>query len=1223
MAEEAAENTSAEEEKLPLAPFVHLRVHSSYSLSEGALKVKSLPKLCNKFRMPAVAVTDTNNLFGSFEFSTLCSNPAAELHDDSLFAVQPIVGIQARIDIGMEKRSSNPKDPDARLSDIILLVQNADGYSSLRYQSEQTYMFTPDDDEPHVPYDKLKEYSAGLICLAGGIGGPVGRYLLAGKKDKAEEALLRLKDIFPNRLYMEIQRHGLPEEERTEKDFLELAFKHDIPLVATNNVFFETPDMFEAHDILLCNREKTQLIVDDRRHSNPEFYFKSPEEMTALFADLPEAVDNTLVIAKRCGFMLEKAEPALPLYPDCEPFTDPEKDRLAAYEKIRQYLTDDPKTGKTVQEQLESRTDGELREALTVQKQAREGLQKRLEDKVFPDVEEERREEVAKTYFDRLEYELSVIIKMKFSGYFLIVAEFINWSKSHGIPIGPGRGSGAGSCVAWALRITDLDPLKLNLLFERFLNPERVNMPDFDVDFCQTRRGESIEHMRQKYGKESVAQILALGQLQSKAVINMVGRVLQLSGLARKLSKLVPMKPGTTLADAYKVEPEFDVLRREDPEADHLLSIAEKLEGLYVTASTHAAGVVVGQKPLDQIVPVFRDASTGSELPVTQFNMKFVESTGLIKFDFLGLKTLTVIKEAADMINERMRREGKPEIDVDNLDLTDKATFELLQRAETEGVFQLESSGMHGVLRNLMPTKFEEIIAVISLYRPGPMDNIPKYTACKNGAEEPDYMHPMLEDILKETYGIMIYQEQVMQIARKMGGYTMGGADALRKVMGKKQVEKLPYEREKFVTGSVKNGVDKALAESIFESMAKFASYGFNKSHAAAYALVSFQTAYLKAHFPVEFMAATMTYDRQNTDKLAKYKAELSRLGIKLLPPDVNRSGTHFTVENGAVRYALWALKGAGEAASNAIVEERRQNGKYKSMADFMRRLGSDNLDSKTVGTLIKAGAFDSLDKRRGVLFANLNLLMQHAKSAVEERKSSQINLFGGKSEDVPFDLKSAPDWAHEERLAGELEVFGFYLSAHPLEKYVSLFERLRTMTYEEIKNVVARAGSTHARMAVIIPGTVRERTSKKGKKYAFIAASDISGTFEMTAFSEVLSRSRALFDSKKPLLVGVSAERDEGSEEPRLIVQTVESLEEMISKTTDGVLITLTRENAITAVRNILDKTPSGRTHVWIVVQTDDWNVEIALENRYTFSAEVLSDLRKCQGVNEVKEIR
>ena len=1152
---------------LTLADFVHLRVHTAYSLLEGAVKIKKLTELCEKYRMPAVAMTDTNNLFGAFEMSTECA----------AHGIQPIIGIQLAVDLEVEEKRFSVKDPDAGIDDIVLLVQNEQGYANLRILSEQSYMFTPNDEKPHVSYEVLRKYSDGLICLTGGAKGAIGCMILAGKPEKAEEVLKRLAEMFPKRLYMEIQRHGTAEEAQTEPVFLDMAYKHDVPLVATNEVFFTDPDMFEAHDALICIKEKTHVIVNERRRLTPEHYFKSPEEMKKLFEDLPEAVENTVVIAKRCGFMVEKQPPALPRYPDC----------------------------------------GDKTEAEVLQERARAGLEKRLNVHVFKEgMSEEEKKALREQYTQRLEYELGVIIQMDFPGYFLIVSDFIQWSKAHGIPVGPGRGSGAGSVVAWSLTITDLDPIRFHLLFERFLNPERVNMPDFDVDFCQDRRGETIDYVREKYGHDRVAQIITFGKLQAKAVIRDVGRVLQMDFVADKLARLVPAKPGTTLAEAFSVEPEFDKQRKGDSRVDQLLNIAVKLEGLYRNASTHAAGVVVGQKPLNQIVPIYRDLSADSDLPVTQYNMKFVESTGLVKFDFLGLKTLTVIAEAVKMIRKR-----DIELNISEISLDDKETYELLHRAETDGVFQLESGGMRKTLRDMQPDTLEDLIALVSLYRPGPMDNIPSYIARKHGVEQPDYMHPMLEDILKETYGIMIYQEQVMQIAQKMAGYTLGAADLLRRAMGKKKKEEMELQEAVFIEGATKNGIDPAKAKSIFARMAKFAEYGFNKSHAAAYALIAYQTAYLKAHYPVEFMAATMTYDMQNTDKLALYKKELARLKIDLLPPDVNYSEVRFAVENNAVRYALMAVKGSGEAAAKAVVAERQEHGLFKSVSDFIRRMDSSHLDKKSLETWIKAGAFDSLEKNRGLLHANVDLLMKHARVAGEEKNSTQINLFGQAVTEEAIPLVAAPPWTPDEKLKMEASVIGFYLSAHPLDRYAKSLERLRTMPYKEVKTAAEKAGSLRVKMAVTIT-SVRERMSKKGSKYAFVSASDTSGSFEFTVFSEPLSHYRDILKSDRPLLITINAEKEEGSDEPRMILQHAEILDDVVSQTAGGIMIVVDRKEALEPLKKLIDNLRPGRSRILFMIPADKWEVEIVCEKTYALTADVLSALPKIQGVTEVREL-
>ena len=1225
-----AQSDDINTEKKGCSPeFIHLRVHTAYSLLEGAVKIKlekkerenlavtdNLVDFCEKNRIPAVAMTDTNNLFGAFEMSSACAD----------HGIQPIIGEQAYVDLQAEERRTGSMRDRLKPDSVVLLVQNKTGYDNIVKLSRQAYMNTEPPAEPHVDYDFLKKHADGLICLTGGPSGTVSRLIVEGKPDRAKEALTKLAEAFPNRLYVELQRHGLPEEKAAEPLLVQWAYEKDLPLVATNEVFFLTPDMYEAHDALICIAEKTFVDVNDRRRLTPEHYFKSAKEMKELFADLPEAVENTVKIAKRCGFMLEFAPPALPHYNCGEDGIKPsdENERAAARKKmedaIRGYFSDtvDKKTQKTltVADQLADRTFGELAEAVTIQKRARAGLEKCLESHVYTaQMTAEEKQQARQKFVDRLEYELGVIIRMKFPGYFLIVSDFIRWSKDNGIPVGPGRGSGAGSVVAWALSITGLDPLRFNLLFERFLNPERVNMPDFDVDFCQDRRGETIAYMQRTYGFDSVAQIITFGKLNAKAAIRDVGRVLGMPyPVVDGISKLVPNEIGIWLKDALEKTPELRERAEREEQVKRLLDIALKLEGLYRNASTHAAGVVVGQKPLDEIVPLYRDPS--SDMPVTQYNMKFIESTGLVKFDFLGLKTLTVIHEAVELLKKR-----DIDLDISAIPLDDEKTFDLLRRAETSGVFQLESSGMKKVLSDLQPDVFEDLIAVISLYRPGPMDNIPSYISRKKGREKPDYMHPMLEGILKETYGIMIYQEQVMQIAQLMAGYTMGGADELRKVMGKKKKEEIPKQREKFTTGAVKNGVDPELAKSIFDRMEAFASYGFNKSHAAAYALITYQTAYLKAHYPVEFMAATMTYEMQNTDKLAMFKQEVAKMGISLLPPDVNASVPRFSVENGKIRYALSALKGVGDAAMEALVDERAKNGPYKSVSDFFKRLDTTKINRKCVDGLIKAGAFDCLEKNRAMLSANMDLLMKHAAAALEERNSSQISLFGQTQQTETIRLTRVADWPLFEKLNYEAAAIGFYLSAHPLDAYAASAESLRIEKYTDICKAVRAAGSKLCKMAVIV-NAVREKTNDKGDRYAFVGASDASGGLEFACWKNAWVRYKDVIKSGKPLLITVIAEQKDGEKDPRLILQRAEDLDRVVAETAGGVMLYLDDTVDVSEIRDILKEMKHGNSRFLFVVRTGDWEADIPFAEKVAVTPEMLARLRNVPGVLEVKEI-
>ncbi len=1136
--------------------FIHLRVHSAYSILEGAIKIKALAKTIASAGIPAVGVADTNNLFGAMDFGMECAK----------VGVQPILGCQLSV-LSPEREKNAFKEEKPTYDKVVVLVQNETGYQNLLLHLSAFYMGDGRETTPHLTFEELLTHSDGLLLLTGGAEGILGRPVLNGQLAFAEELLQKLKEAFPNRLYMEIQRHGLEVEDETEPAFLDMAYKYDIPLVATNEAYFLTPDMYEAHDALLCIADKTYVEEANRRRVTPEHYLKSPEEMKALFSDLPEAIQNTVQIAKRCFFLAGKKKPAFPNY-DCK--------------------------GKTEDEALR-----EMAEA---------GFEMRMKG---------RSEEERKKYHDRLLFELSVIQKMGFPGYFLIVADFIQWSKANGVAVGPGRGSGAGSVVAWCLTITNIDPLRFNLLFERFLNPERVSMPDFDVDFCQENRAKTIEYVKQHYGPDHVAQILALGQLQAKAVIRDVGRVLQIPyPVVDRLSKLVPNELGITLDSAIEKEPEIQKEADKDETIARLLEIARKLEGLYRNISVHAAGVVIGNKPLEQIVPLYKDPS--SDMPITQYDKHFVEDASLIKFDFLGLKTLTTIEKTMELIQSQ----GGTAFDVNDLPLDDEKTYELLKSGNTTGVFQLESTGMKKILHDMQPDKIEDIVALVSLYRPGPMDSIPDYIACKKGEQEPDYMHPLIEDILKETYGIMIYQEQVMQISQAMAGYSLGGADLLRRAMGKKIVEEMDRQRSIFIEGALKNNVEKAVAEKVFDKMYKFASYGFNKSHAAAYAYIAYQTAYLKAHYPVEFMAATMTLDKTNTDKLAFFKNDLKQMNIEVLPPDINKSEVNFSVENGKVRYALSAVKNVGEAGMIQIVEERKANGPYKSMQDFFSRVDSSALNRRYVENLAKAGAFDCIDKNRAKIFENVENMLAYAANATQSRKSSQISLFGASDSAAnSLKLKEVADWPHIEKLEKEAESLGFYLSAHPLDAFDSVFERMRVVDYADIAGMVQLTGAVRVSVAVIVSG-VRERISQKGNKFAFVSASDKSGAFELMCFSDMLAMNKEKLKSGQPLLLTINADKRPDDEQIRMNIQGVEYLSEVMAKSASSLIIRVDSEKAVENLHKVLSVAESGRSKIYLIIQTQGYEVEIELARQYALTPTMIDALQHTSGLSEIKQV-
>jgi DNA polymerase III subunit alpha len=972
-------------------------------------------------------------------------------------------------------------------------------------------------------------------------------------------------------------------EERIEGDLIDLAYTHDLPLVATNDAFFPDPSYEAAHDVLLCIAEGVVQSEPNRRRLTGQHYFKSPSEMRLLFADLPEACDNTVVIARRCAYMPEPRKPILPPFPTDSGRKEDEELRIAALA----------------------------------------GLEARLQSHVWRagGMSAAERDVVAKPYRERFAFELDVIIKMGFAGYFLIVAEFIQWAKAQGIPVGPGRGSGAGSVVAWALTITDLDPLRFGLLFERFLNPERVSMPDFDIDFCQERRDEVIRHVQQKYGHDRVAQIITFGKLQARAVLRDVGRVLGMPySQVDRICKLVPNNPANpvTLKDAINGEPVLQQMRDEDESVARLIAIALKLEGLYRHASTHAAGVVIGDRTLNELIPLYRDPR--SDMPVTQFSMKYAELAGLVKFDFLGLKTLDVLQKAVEMVAAR----GIP-LDLAALPLDDPKSYALMAKGDTAGIFQLEGTGMRDMLKKLGPDRFEDIIAVVALYRPGPMENIPRYIEVKHGREKPDYLHPKLQPILEETHGIIIYQEQVMEIAKVLSGYSLGSADLLRRAMGKKIKAEMDAQRRQFVDGAVERGVDPELAEHIFDLVAKFAGYGFNKSHAAAYALVAYQTAYLKANYPVEFLAASMSLDIGNTDKLNLFRQECARLGIKVLPPDINRSEVDFSVEQtregAAIRYALAAVKGVGAAAMREIIAARKVNGAFKDLFDFARRLDVKSFNRRQFENLIRAGAFECLNPNRAQSFAAIELLLRHASVAAEERASSQVNLFGagGEATGQRFALPQSQDWSALDRLQQEFAALGFYLSSHPLDAYGKSLARVGVVRYADLKDRLAAGGSTRFRLAGIVIGR-KERSSSEGRRFAFVQMSDATGTFEVTLFSEVLTQARELLDSGKPLLVTVDIRADDDA--LRLTAQRVEPLEGIVAQAAAGLKVVLGETGALPAFKSLLQGEAGGRGHVNVVVSLPTSEVEIALPGGFRIGPQVLSAVQRLPGVLSVQEI-
>ncbi|UXU74385.1 MULTISPECIES: DNA polymerase III subunit alpha [unclassified Paracoccus (in: a-proteobacteria)] len=1148
--------------------FIHLRTHSEHSLLEGAIPVKDLARLAAQNDMPAVALTDTNALFAALEFSVKAQD----------YGVQPIIGCQVTLEAGV----TGP---------VVLLAQDQAGWLNLMQLSTCLYL-REGGALPHVTLDELAAHAQGLICLTGGALGPLGLLVAQGRLPEARTLLERLAAAFPTRLYVELQRHHdaegrpVPEEQAAEGGMIDLAYALDLPLVATNDAYFPKSDLYAAHDALICIAERAYVDqTAPRRRLTPQHYFKSPAEMAALFADLPEAIENTVEIARRCAFAVRKHKPILPRFADDE------------VEELR--------------------------------RQAWEGLRARLE--IIPHAVP-----VAE-YEERLRFELGIIEQMGFPGYFLIVADFIKWAKDHGIPVGPGRGSGAGSLVAYALTITDLDPLRYSLLFERFLNPERVSMPDFDIDFCMDRREEVIQYVQEKYGRDRVGQIITFGALLSKAAVRDVGRVLQLPfGQVDRLSKMIPVegvKP-VSVTKALADEPRLREAAKEEV-VGRLLDYAAKLEGLLRNASTHAAGVVIADRPLHHLVPLYRDPA--SDMPATQFNMKWVEQAGLVKFDFLGLKTLTVIQNAVDLINGTGRplhvaADGRQlytpargaENQINAIPLDDRATYELFASARTVAVFQVESAGMMDALRRMRPTCIEDIVALVALYRPGPMENIPTYCEVKNGLRPLESLHPSIDPILAETQGIIVYQEQVMQIAQVMAGYSLGGADLLRRAMGKKIPEEMAKERPKFVEGCKSRGIDAKKAGEVFDLLEKFANYGFNKSHAAAYAVVSYQTAWLKANHPVEFMAAVMNCDIHLTDKLAIYKREADRMGIETVPPCVNRSLATFSVDGGRIVYALGALKGVGVEAMNLIVQARGDK-PFRDLHDFARRVDMKRVGKRPLEMLARAGAFDCLEVNRAKVLKSLDGLVAWSAAVQAAANSSQSSLFGGGEDLPPPRPVPAPIWMPAEKLAEEHAAVGFYLSGHPLDDYLPALRRKNIQTLAEVTQAVAD-GPLVAAMA----GTVafrQEKKSARGTRFAFVGLSDPTGLYEVTVFSDTLDAHRQHLEPGANVVLQVQAEPS--GDQVKLLARAVTPLDQAVADAgANRLAVEISGLDAVPMIAQALQRireemTAPARARGPIALRVKDGNdlIDIEIADDAPLTTPARQALRVIPGVLEVVE--
>ena len=1145
-------------------PFVPFRILSAYTMLEGAIDPKAMAKLAKERGFPAVAIADRNGLYGAVMFANACK---AE-------GIQPIIGTL----LGVARPSRDEGAEGKQVDYLPLYAQDEAGYDNLCHLVSKAHLERPLEFEPHVRIGDLDGRTDGLIAFTGASEGAVTRLLAEGQQSHAEALLDRLQALFPDRLYIELARRGDPVEERAEAALVDLAYARDLPLVATNPANFAEPHMHKAHDAMLCIAGSTHVDAEERARSNPESYVKTYHMMEEAFADLPEAVQNTVVVAQRCAYAPPYRKPILP--------------------------------------SLAGDLEGEAR---ALEEDARKGLEARLEP--YGEMSEEER----KVYFDRLQFEVDIINQMGFPGYFLIVADFIKWAKDHDIPVGPGRGSGAGSLVAWALTITDLDPIQLGLLFERFLNPERVSMPDFDIDFCETRRGEVIRYVQQKYGHDHVAQIITFGKLKARAVLRDTGRILQMSyGHVDRLCKMVPNHPTDpwTLPRALNGAADFKNEYDNDNEVKRLVDLAMQLEGFPRNSSTHAAGVVIGDRPLAKLVPLYRDPR--SDMPVTQYDMKNVESSGLVKFDFLGLKTLSVLKKAVDLLKRR-----EIDIDLSELPLDDPKVYELMKAGNTVGVFQLESEGMRRTLTAVKPTNFGDIIALVSLYRPGPMDNIPLFGKRKAGEVAIEFPHAKLEGILAETYGIFVYQEQVMQAAQILAGYSLGDADLLRRAMGKKVQAEMDIQRERFVTGCKEvSGIEKAEANALFDLIDKFAGYGFNKSHAAAYALLAYQTAWLKAHYPEEFYAASMCFDMHQSEKLAIFVDDARRGGITVLPPSLNHSEAEYTVEQTddgyAVRYALAGIRNVGERAMEAIVEEREAAGRFESLKDLFERLPKGSMNSRQLEALISAGALDEFEPNRAKLMANADMLLAVADAAERERSSGQAGLFGGEDAAVDDDLrlKDAEDWSLSEARAREKENMGFSFKQHATAAYREIASAQGARSHASLMSGgVPGGGRMGAVMAVQVEGASKG-TTKRGKPFIRADFSDASGQFSAACFEEGLVE-KFLEWARNGTCVKLDVELDSPSpdEPPRITVRGAVPLDAV--RGSMAMLLTLEVESveAVTQLALALGEGGQGGDEAVATLLTGDPTPPVVrLGRTFSIDGELAERLASVPGLAKVQ---
>jgi len=1104
--------------------FNHFKIHTQYSICEGAVKIDELKNFCKANKIQTLGISDTHNLSGALEFSENLSS----------VGTQPIIGTQ----ISFKYKNFTGLIP--------LIAKNNEGYKNIIELSSKSYLKNNETTEPHCNFDDLLNKSSGIIVLSGSIRCLLGILFNKGLFNEIDEIFTKLSRTFKNNLYIEIQRHNDINEKEFENFNLNLSKKFDLPIIATNEVYYINQNMFEAHDALMCIGQKTYVNDINRIKMSKEHYFKSPSEMFELFKDLPEALENNYSLPYRCSFKPITSKPILPNISN----SDVDTNKLLKVDSYEGLKIKFKKIFKIEKKDLDKNEDYQI-------------------------------------YKQRLDHEIRIIIEMNYAGYFLIVSDYIKWAKTNKIPVGPGRGSGAGSLVAWCLSITDIDPIKFNLIFERFLNPDRISMPDFDIDFCEEKRDLVFEYLTKKY-KNSVAHIITFGKLKARMVIRDVGRVMGLPyGFIDNICKMIPFDPSRPmkLQECINVEPRLQKLIQEDKRVDRLINLSLKLEGLNRNVATHAAGVVIADKKLTDTVPLYKDNSANLLLPSTQFDMYSAENAGLVKFDFLGLKTLTVIDKTQKLI-----KKIDPKFNVEEINYDDQKVYELLSSGKTVGLFQLESSGMKDALINMKPNRLEDIIALVALYRPGPMSNIPIYNECKHGTREPDYLHPKLVEILKPTYGVIIYQEQVMQIAQALSGFTAGEADILRRAMGKKKRAELEKQKQRFVEGAFKNGISKDIAAGIFLKIEPFAEYGFNKSHAAAYAVIAYQTAYLKTYFPHEFFAASMSMELSNQNKLSEFYEELKRLNINVIRPDINKCFADFNSNGKDFLYALGAIKNVGYEAISNVVKERITNGNFKNISDFIRRINPKNINKLQLEGLVMSGAFDTINNNRQSLFNSIPNIILKSKNHFENQMVNQINLFD--ELDIPNDdfLEKIDDWKDDVRLSKEFDTLGFFISDHPLNQYKIIFNQYNIVNFNEFekdKNLL----SSNIACTVL---KVQEKKTQKGNSYAIAKLSDLNGIFELFIFSDIFELNRDKLIVGNSLMITLMKNySDEARTQKRIIVKKIVSLKEIIESDFDEIKFKIKDFNELSKINSLSKK--NGKTKVYFEIEDN--------KNYYIFS--------------------